>query len=171
MENQSAQMEVYNRFYKAMYNASYRIVNDRALAEDIMQDSFLTAFTKLDKLKEAKIFGSWLKKIVINNSIHHYQKTNSNHKIPIEDVLYKIEHEKYKMDFNEEENSLRVKQVLNTLSTLKDNYRIVLTLNLIEGYDYEEISTIMKISYANCRTMISRAKEKLRSKLKLQATY
>ena len=51
------------------------------------------------------------------------------------------------------------------MKTLKENYRLALTLNLIEGYDYEEISEIMNISNANCRTTISRAKESLRQKL------
>jgi len=57
------------------------------------------------------------------------------------------------------------------MNNLKDNYRIALTLNLIEGYDYEEISDIMNISYSNCRTTISRAKENLRKKLQLTAEY
>ena len=55
------------------------------------------------------------------------------------------------------------------MKSLKDNYRVSLTLNLIEGYDYEEISQIMDISYANCRTTISRAKESLRKKLAVNA--
>ena len=53
------------------------------------------------------------------------------------------------------------------MKRLKDNYRVSLTLHLIEGYDYEEVSDIMNISYANCRTTISRAKASLRSKLTL----
>jgi DNA-directed RNA polymerase specialized sigma24 family protein len=48
---------------------------------------------------------------------------------------------------------------------LKPNYSLSLSLHLIEGYDYEEICEIMDISYANCRTLISRAKESLRKKL------
>ncbi len=43
--------------------------------------------------------------------------------------------------------------------------KICLTLHLIEGYDYEEIGDILNISYANCRTTISRAKESLRKKM------
>jgi len=73
-ENQNAQLEVYNRYYKAMYNIAYRIVKDSFEAEDIMQDSFLTAFTKLESLKDSMTFGSWLKRIVTNNSIYHYKK-------------------------------------------------------------------------------------------------
>ena len=51
------------------------------------------------------------------------------------------------------------------MKTLKPNYSLGLSLHLIEGYDYEEICDIMDISYANCRTLISRAKESLRKKL------
>ena len=69
-------------------------------------------------------------------------------------------------DIGEENSDLQVRQVLKTIHTLKDNYRIALTLNLIDGYDYEEISEIMGMTYGNCRTTISRAKERLRQKLK-----
>ena len=71
---QSAQLEVYNRYYKAMFNTALRIVKDTAQAEDIMQESFLSAFTKLHTFKGEVTFGSWLKRIVINNSIHQYRK-------------------------------------------------------------------------------------------------
>ena len=60
---------------------------------------------------------------------------------------------------------LKAQKVMETMKSLKENYRVSLTLHLIEGYDYEEISQIMNISYANCRTTISRAKESLRKKL------
>lgn len=163
--NQSAQLEIYNRYYKAMYNASLRIVKNSFEAEDIMQDSFLIAFTKLESLKNKKGFGSWLKKIVINNSIHHYNYKSKNIEIPIDNMLYKIEDASNRLDNDFEFTNIKAKQILNTLKTLKENYRIALTLNLIEGYDYEEISEIMKITNANCRTTISRAKESLRKKL------
>ncbi|GAA3651911.1 RNA polymerase sigma factor [Flavivirga jejuensis] len=163
--NQSAQLEIYNRYYKAMYNASFRIVKDSFEAEDIMQDSFLMAFTKLNNLKESKIFGPWLKRIVINNSIYHYKKNNKNKEVPLDDVLYKIEDNNNGIDSNYEFTNIKAKQILNTIKSLKDTYRIALTLNLIEGYDYEEISNILNITNANCRTTISRAKESLRTKL------
>ncbi|MGB3606240.1 RNA polymerase sigma factor, partial [Psychroserpens sp.] len=89
--NQQAQMEIYERYYKAMYNIAYRIVKDSFEAEDIMQESFLSAFTKLDSLKELRTFSSWLKRIVINNSIQHYKKNTKYQEIPLDDVLYKIE--------------------------------------------------------------------------------
>ncbi|WJJ95807.1 RNA polymerase sigma factor [Algibacter luteus] len=163
--NQSAQLEIYNRYYKAMFNTSLRIVKNNFEAEDIMQDSFLMAFTKIKTLKNHATFGSWLKRIVVNNSIYHYKKNNKNKEVPLDDVLYKIEDGPDGISSDYEFTTLKAQQILNTLKTLKDNYRIALTLNLIEGYDYEEISEIMNLTNANCRTTISRAKESLRQKL------
>ena len=162
--NQFAQLEVYNRYYKAMYNTAFRIVKNSFEAEDIMQDAFLLAFTKLKTLKEIKTFGAWLKRIVINKSIYHFNKANKYAEVPLDDVLYKVENnDGISSDY--EFTNLKAKQVLNIMKTLKDNYRIALTLYLIEGFDYEEISEIMNISNSNCRTTISRAKANLRQKL------
>lgn len=167
--NQSAQMEVYNRYYKAMYNAALRIVKDSFEAEDIMQNSFLTAFTKLESLKDLKTFGSWLKRIVINNSICQYNKNNKFQEVALDDVLYKVE-DAAGIIKDDGITKAKVELVIETMATLKSNYSMCLTLHLIEGYDYEEICEIMNISNANCRTMISRAKDSLRKKLAITTT-
>lgn len=162
--DQSAQMEIYNRYYKAMYNTAYRIVKDHYEAEDVMQDSFLNAFTKLDTFRGEVAFGAWLKRIVINNSIYQYKKKQKKEEVPLDDVMYKVE-DNDGLSSDDVFTSLKAQKVLETMKTLKDNYRVSLTLHLIEGFDYEEISEIMNISYANCRTTVSRAKESLRKKL------
>ncbi|WP_430468340.1 RNA polymerase sigma factor [Winogradskyella ouciana] len=161
--DQLAQLEIYNRYNKAMYNTALRIVKDSYRAEDIMQESFLTAFTKLNTLEDTKLFGAWLKRIVVNNSIAHYNKTAKQKEVPLETVIYKVEDDNGIEECNQ--NTDKVKHILKVMKTLKPNYSLGLSLHLIEGYDYEEICDIMDISYANCRTMISRAKESLRKKL------
>ena len=166
--NQRAQLEIYNRYYKAMYNTAYRIVKDSYKAEDVMQESFLTAFTKLNTLKDITVFGAWLKRIVVNNSIADYNKTTKNNDVALDDVLYKIEDNNLGI-VTEDMTGAKVKLVIERMETLKPNYNLGLTLHLIEGYDYEEICKIMNISYANCRTLISRAKESLRQKLSVTA--
>jgi len=160
--NEKAQLTVYNKYYKAMFNVSYRIVNDSALAEDIMQESFLKAFSKLDSFSGAGTFGSWLKKIVINYSINELKKST---KYRMEALNENTEVED---DYEEESASytnLKAEKVLETIQSLKSNYKIILTLFFIEGYDLEEITSILNISNENCRTMMSRAKESLRKKL------
>ncbi|MBC7000001.1 RNA polymerase sigma factor [Cytophaga sp. FL35] len=162
---QSAQLEVYNRYYKAMYNTALRIVKQSDEAEDIMQESFLNAFTKLQTFKGEVAFGAWLKRIVINNSIYHYKKQQKKKEVALEDVLYRVEDSNDVAFDSHGITELKAQKVMETMKGLKDNYRVSLTLHLIEGYDYEEISEILNISYANCRTTISRAKESLRKKL------
>ncbi|WP_306350355.1 RNA polymerase sigma factor [Flavobacterium sp. '19STA2R22 D10 B1'] len=162
--NQNAQFEIYNRFYKAMYNVALRIVKDSHWAEDVMQESFLKAFTKLEAYKGEVAFGAWLKKIVVNHSLDNYKKLNKYSVDPLDKVLYKVE-DKEDDDYAIDLNAVKVQQVISTIQSLKDNYRIALTLFFIEGYDQEEISEIMEISAVNCRTTISRAKESLRQKL------
>ena len=66
-------------------------------------------------------------------------------------------------------SQLKVQEVLKAIHALKESYRIILTLSLIEGYDYEEICQILDISPTNCRATISRAKESL--KLQLQKYF
>jgi RNA polymerase sigma-70 factor (ECF subfamily) len=162
---QRAQMEIYNRYYKAMYNTALRIVKHTAEAEDVMQESFLNAFTKLNTFKGDVTFGAWLKRIVINNSIYHYRKQQKNQTTDLDDVMYKVEDNNEVALDRSGYMELKAQKVMQTMKSLKDNYRVSLTLHLIEGYDYEEMSEIMDISYANCRTTVSRAKESLRKKL------
>jgi RNA polymerase sigma-70 factor (ECF subfamily) len=101
---------------------------------------------------------------VVNNSIYHYRKQAKMREVGLESVMYKVED--HNVDAADDGSTERMAQkVLETMKQLKDSYRVSLTLHLIEGYDYEEISEIMDISYGNCRTMISRAKESLRKKM------
>src|SRR5665648_1059071 len=72
--DKKAQFEIYRLYYKSMYNSSLRIVDVPEEAEDIMQESFLTAFRKLKTYSGDVSFGAWLKKIVINRSLDVLRK-------------------------------------------------------------------------------------------------
>ena len=163
--DERAQLEVYNKYYKAMYNTAFRIVNDTAEAEDIMQEAFFKAFAKIDTFKEHSTFGAWLKKIVVNLSINRHHKNTKYRKVPYEDEFKNELTEDQGIDLREEIANAEVKKVVNAMKTLKENYRVILSLHFIEGYDYDEICEILSITPANCRTTISRAKEQLRNKL------
>lgn len=149
-----------------MYNTALRIVKDTHWAEDIMQESFLKAFTKIDSFKGEVTFGAWLKKIVVNHSLDNYKKINKTALDPLDDIIYKVEDTGNDDDVTIDFQRMQIQQVNAAMQSLKENYRIVLTLLLIEGYDQEEISEIMQITPGNCRTTISRAKDNLLKKLK-----
>lgn len=164
-KNQKAQFELYNRYSKAMFNVAYRIVKDEHYAEDVMQEGFLKAFTKIDAYKNEVAFGAWLKKIIINTSIDLFKKNSKFKPEDYTDHALKIEESDHNPTESLDFTNLKVQQILDTMNTLKDSYRVILTLFYIEGYDQEEISDILNISYSNCRTTLSRAKDCLRIKL------
>jgi RNA polymerase sigma-70 factor (ECF subfamily) len=155
--DKNAQLELYKAYYRAMYNTAHRILKDNFEAEDMMQEAFLTAFTKMDSYKGEVAFGAWLKRIVINKSLTQLKKNNRYEEVKME-VITNNEIEDETIDYK----GLNPKNVLTILQSLKENYRVVLTLNLIEGYDYEEIAQILNYTNENVRTTVSRAKKKLK---------
>ena len=164
--SRNAQFEVYNRYYKSMYNTALRIVKDAHWAEDVMQEAFLKAFTKITSFKGEVTFGAWLKKIVLNHSLDSYKKINRGAMDSLEDIIYKVEDDNDKEDATINFQQVQVQQVGAAIASLKESYRIILTLLYIEGYDQEEICGILDITPGNCRTTISRAKESLLNKMK-----
>jgi RNA polymerase sigma-70 factor (ECF subfamily) len=159
--NQKAQLEIYKRYHKAMYNTALRILNNSFDAEDVMQEGFLAAFTKLESFKAEVTFGAWLKRIIINASLQLIRKRKENTVTLNENVNHLIDNEPANLDFSQ----VQVVQVLEAIARLKENYRIAISLHLIEGYDYEEMTGIMETSYDNCRALVSRAKAKIRKQL------
>ena len=162
---QKAQFQLYKLYYKAMYNTCLRIVNDSLEAEDIMQESFLKAFDKINYYKGEVSFGAWIKRIVINHSLDELRKRKLDLD-SIEDSVYEIkENEK-----NDDDIQIKAEEIRDLINKLPDGYRIVLSLYLIEGYDHDEISEILNISSSTSRSQCARATKKLIERLKEKQT-
>lgn len=156
--DRKAQNQLYKLYYKAMYNTSLRIVNDPIEAEDVMQDSFLSAFNKLDQYSGAVSFGAWLKRIVINRSIDIVKKR----KIPFEEINDDRHGEIATEEVADPEDAQQsIERIKACMEKLADGYRLILSLYLFEGYDHEEIGEIMNISSSTSRSQFARAKKKL----------
>lgn len=153
----NAQMQIYKGYYKAMYNTAYRILNNEFEAEDIMQEAFLTAFTKLNTFKGEVAFGAWLKRIVINKSLTQLKKNKRYDEVKLE-VISNEEQEEEIINYS----GIKAEEITEKINSLKQNYSLVLNLHLIEGFDYEEIAQILNYTNENVRTTVSRAKKKLK---------
>jgi len=147
-----------------MFSICMRIVNNATEAEDVMQEAFLNAFTKLDTYKGEVSFGAWLKRIVINRSLDYLKKQ----KVKFDEINEKTNQ---LPDFQMEIKEVNMTVIKDAIQKLPDGYRVVLSLFLIEGYDHEEISEILGISNSNSRTQYLRAKNKLRELLKDTEVY
>lgn len=162
--NRKAQLQVYNQYCDGMYCIAKRFVKHTAEAEDIVQESFIKAFSKLHQFKGDVTFGAWLKRIVINKSID-YLKLKKQRLVELEDVHLKV------IDTNENKqwlvnNTTTLDEIKAAINKLPDKYKYVLMLYLIEGYDHEEISEILNISQVASRTHLSRGKVKLQELIK-----
>jgi RNA polymerase sigma-70 factor (ECF subfamily) len=156
-----AQMQLYETFYKRVYNSCFRILRDRFEAEDAMQECFLKAFAGLDKYENSVPFEAWIVRIAINTAI---DKLREN-KLEFIDYDENILSNKIEDSNDDEENRElileKAGQIKAAIEQLPDTARLIITLYLIEGYDHEEIAGILKLQAGNVRIQYMRAKQKL----------
>ena len=164
--DKDAQFKVYKFYFKTMYNTSLRIVRNTAEAEDIMQDSFLDAFKKIGSYSGEGNFGGWLRRIVVNNSLDALKKKNTD--LSFDEVHMDVVEEQ---DNQNDEIEYKVDEIKKAVEKLSEENRVIISLFLFEGYDHEEISQILDISYNASRTRYSRARKRLLKVLSDQRSF
>ncbi len=153
-----AQYQLYSLYNKAMYNICYRMTGQQEEAEDMLQESFSYAFSRLGSFRFESSFGAWLKRIVVNTCINHLKKRRldlvltETHNDPAPENDY--------VDY--EEISFKVDQVNKAVDRLPEGYRIVFSLYLLEGYDHKEIAEILGVSESTSKSQFLRAKKKIK---------
>ena len=157
-----AQMQLYDLYCEAMLTVAVRYVKDTFIAEDIMQEAFIKAFKNIKHYKEEVAFGAWLKRIVINQSIDFLKKKKLELVSIKEETNALVDEDD---DWNVE-YTISYAEIVNSIQQLKDKYRVVVTLFLLEGYDHGEIAEILGISEVTSRTHLLRGKKKLQEQLK-----
>jgi RNA polymerase sigma-70 factor (ECF subfamily) len=159
-----AQTYLYAAFYKKIYNSCYRILRNPCEAEDAMQESFIKAFSRLDKYEKETPFDAWILRIAINTAI---DKLRENQPEWVDYDEKYLHHPEVEDDTEEWELTLeKTRQIKAAIERLPDAARIIISLYLIEGYDHEEISGILHLSPGNVRIQYMRAKQKLIEMLK-----
>jgi RNA polymerase sigma-70 factor (ECF subfamily) len=155
-----AQYQLYKQYSKAMYNIAMRFMDNKMDAEDILQDSFIIAFNRLGELKNKDVFGSWLKRIVINKCISQQRKK----KIQFEE----IDETRFGDDSALDDALPNIDPALvhDAIKELPHKGRTVLVLRALEGYKHQEISEMLDISVSTSKTQYSRALVLLNKKLK-----
>jgi RNA polymerase sigma factor (sigma-70 family) len=129
-------------------------------AEDIMQESFLAAFDKINSYSGTVSFGSWLKKIVQNRSIDFVNKKKMLSYGDIE-PYYSVEDKGDEPDCTENDPDPRINKVMRAIGKLPEKYRNIISLYLFEGYDHEEIGEILSIPSSTSRSNFSRARSRI----------
>ena len=161
--NRIAQLQLYKQYCDGMYIVAMRFMKDSMEAEDIVQEAFIKAFSKLDQFKADVTFGAWLKRIVINKCIDCL-KSKKQHLLELEEVHLKVVDSSYENEWLVDD-TITIDEVKDAIERLPDKYQYVVLLYLVEGYDHQEISEILNITEVASRTQLSRGKSKLRTLL------
>ena len=161
--NRKAQLQLYNQYCQGMYIVANRFLKDAEDAEDVVQEAFIKAFTKLHQYKAEVTFGAWLKRIVVNKSID-FLKSKRHQLVALEEAHLKVV-DAYVDDTWLVDDAMTLHDVKQAIDALPEKYKYVVMLYLIEGYDHQEISEILNISEVASRTQLSRGKSKLQKLL------
>lgn len=164
--NRKAQLQLYNQYCNGMYIVAKRFLKDTHDAEDVVQEAFIKAFTKLHQYKAEVTFGAWLKRIVVNKCLD-LLKSKKHKLVELDEVHLKVvdtsNDDKWLVD-----DSITLNEVKDAINKLPDKYQYVVMLYLIEGYDHQEISEILNISEVASRTQLFRGKSKLQDLLTIK---
>ncbi|MFK7784371.1 MAG: RNA polymerase sigma factor [Crocinitomicaceae bacterium] len=155
--DRKAQKDLFDLYNKAMFNIGVRLLGNFDDAADITQETFIDVFTKIDQYQGKATFGAWIKRIMINKSINHLNRRKVHFSLsdnePIEDEV----------NSDKEDREQLMYELNASISTLPEGCRVIFTLYYFEGYDHQEISTILGISLSTSKSQLSRAKQLLRA--------
>jgi RNA polymerase sigma-70 factor (ECF subfamily) len=152
----SAFEQIYKRYSKAMYNICLRMLVVKEDAEDILQESFISAFSKIDQFAEQVEFGAWLRSIVIRKCIDALRKK----KILTLDIDTETITEPESIE-NTDDPDYTVDDIHLGLQELPTGYRVVMVLFLFESLSHKQIAEQLGISEGTSKSQYARGKKKL----------
>ncbi len=133
-------------------------MNTTSDAEDVLQESFISAFRNLHKYEEKSSFGAWLKRIVVNKCITLLNKQKQLDFVALNGIPSEAEEEP-------EEGSISPEMVHHAIKALPTGCRTIFTLYSLEGYSHQEIASILNVSVSTSKSQHNRAKKLLRVSL------
>ncbi|MBR5042145.1 MAG: sigma-70 family RNA polymerase sigma factor [Bacteroidales bacterium] len=155
-----AQKTIYDFLSEKMFAVCLRYMGEREVAEDVLQDGFVTLFAKLDTYTGDGSFEGWARKIFVNTALMSLRKN---------DVLKESEDVEQARSLSSEAPSavqdLGYKELCAMISELPAGFRTVFNMFVIEGYAHNEIARILGISEGTSRSQLLRARALLQAKI------
>lgn len=157
-----AQYRLFDLYVKAMYNTVLRLVENQMEAEDIVQEGFVKAFTKLEQFKGNSSFGAWLKRIMVNMALDSLKKKS------LEIVPFPVNEVSFEDDtsINDSTDYLPSPAMVNEqILKLPKGCRMIFTLYQIEGYEQKQVAEMLDVSLSTVKTQYRRARLLLKERL------
>ena len=158
--NKKAFDTIYSDFSDAMFSICLRYTKNKDEAADILHDAFLKIYENRKKFDPKYELASWIKRIVINTAIDHYNKNKKI--ILIEDDSYFEEEEDQPISIDPENSSQLKSKLLESLQIMPEGYRTIFNLYVMENLTHQEISTYLNISISTSKSQLSRARKMLK---------
>lgn len=172
---ESAYRELVRRYERPVFSLIYRMVRDRALAEDLAQDSFIKVLNALDSYRPEYKFSSWIFKIANNVAIDQLRRrelaTLSLDGAPDARTADEIAATAFQAADRAESplEELEAKElgtvIERAIAKLRPEYRACILLRHVEGRAYEEIAEALDLPLGTVKTYIHRARHELREYL------
>ena len=154
--NPKAQEQLYRLFAKKFFAVCLKYSSNYDDAQDNLQDGFIIIFKKIEQFSAKGSFEGWAKRILINNAIQRFKDIRFLEIVDdtIADVAIEIEDENISLDY-----------LLQIIHELPNQYRIVFSLYVLDGYSHKEISEMLKISTGTTKSNLFRARVLLKEKI------
>jgi len=172
---EAAYRELIRRYERPIFSLVYRMVRDRALAEDLSQETFIKALNAIDSYRPEYKFSSWIFKIANNAAIDQIRRreldTLSLDGSPHATTPDEIEATALQVSarglspLEALESSELGGQIEQAIGRLRPEYRSCILLRHVEGLAYEEIAELLDLPLGTVKTYIHRARNELRDLL------
>lgn len=157
--NDEARGLLYEQFSPKMFSICVRMTGTRPDAEDILQESFITAFNSLHQLREQHLFEPWLRKIVVNECIRHVRKSVRWQPVE-EEHLYDAT-----LDTDNWLQGISFEQIHQEIKNLPGGCREVFNLYVVEDYSHQQIAEALEITLSTSKSQYHRARQLLKDRL------
>ena len=161
---------LYDKHKRRVYSLCLRMTANTAEAEDLTQEAFLQLYRKIATFRGESAFSTWLHRLSVNVVLMHLRK-KSLPVVSLEETTQGGDDDTPKKDFGAEDlalaGSIDRLQLQRAVDDLPPGYRTIFVLHDVEGYEHNEIATIVGCSIGNSKSQLHKARMKLRDLLKL----
>ena len=165
--NANAFEPLVRRYQNAAFAVALGYLRDRADAEDVVQDAFISAFCKLSQLKDPAVFGSWFHRIVVNRCKEWGRRSRIGRKVHVDADSDGLRNEYAVSDRNHRKYIERL-EIWDEVEKLPEHYRQVVTLYYYTGFTQKEIAAFLNIPESTVRGRLYQARIRLKNALSLQ---
>jgi RNA polymerase sigma-70 factor (ECF subfamily) len=151
-----AQEQLYQLFAKKFFGVCLKYSNNYADAQDNLQDGFLIIFKKIEQFSGKGSFEGWAKRIMINNALQKYKGIRY-----MEVINENIPEEEVEVD----DENIPIEYLMQIIQELPDQYRLVFSLYVLDGYSHKEVGEMLKITTGTTKSNLARARLILKEKI------